>query len=678
MDPQIQTLAMLLAFTSVLLLLVLLVDRGIVSGQDGLTCWIFSNAFMALGFLFNLARIIPALKSLSVIANSLCFYTALMLLHIGIRKFFAKPPHVRIHLLWVAVGTTYAAVFSLFAPSDDIRRFGFSVNHLLIDAAIALTLFQAMRKSDLRAIRLLVFTEMLQAAFWLFRAIALLPGFSSERLTASLLTPAGYVVQLAAGIMTTFGLVLLVNGRLAKEGRQEHLLMERIFNTSPDAVLISRLSDGKCVHVNHVFLRLSGFSEEELLGHTTVELGVWTNPDDRAKVVADLRDRGSCEDLETVYRRKDGTLFHGLFCGRIVEMSGEPHMVSFTRDITERKLVEEQIRELVRQLELEKGDAMKDARTDSLTGIQNRRSFDDALHDEYQRFTRGKAPLSLILLDVDYFKNFNDAYGHVVGDECLQRIAGAMRHFARRTQDRVARYGGEEFAVILPETDAEGAGTVAESLRLGIEALSIPHSRSCIADHVTVSLGVATALPEDNVHETDLVTLADQALYRAKELGRNRVECVPDGEMKKAGEQRCGIGPVRLVWNESCDCGEPTINAQHRILYEQANELLTAILDDRPQSDCVRLIEGLIEGIGRHFADEEVILERRGYAELETHAALHRRLVAQSLNVLDRMRSGEKAAGEVFEFLAHDVVAIHMLKEDRKFVSLFDGRAAGG
>jgi diguanylate cyclase (GGDEF)-like protein len=160
---------------------------------------------------------------------------------------------------------------------------------------------------------------------------------------------------------------------------------------------------------------------------------------------------------------------------------------------------------------------------DGLTGIANRRHFDETLEREWRRAARSRRPLSLLMLDIDYFKLFNDTEGHQAGDDCIRKVAGTLAETLHRAGDMVARYGGEEFAVLLPETDAEHALQVAETLRSRIEALRLPHAASPLGT-VTASLGVATAVPpRDGSSCGDFVRIADAALYDAKRLGRNRV-----------------------------------------------------------------------------------------------------------------------------------------------------------
>jgi diguanylate cyclase (GGDEF)-like protein len=166
------------------------------------------------------------------------------------------------------------------------------------------------------------------------------------------------------------------------------------------------------------------------------------------------------------------------------------------------------------------------ASTDGLTGLANRRTFDKALETEWRRAARHNTPLSLLLMDLDRFKHFNDSYGHQAGDECLQAVARILSAAMKRSGDLVARYGGEEIAVLLPTTDAAGANAVAEDVRSAVEALAIPHDGNVPSCVLTISIGMATLMPAFELLNADpkvLVTLADRALYQAKLKGRNRV-----------------------------------------------------------------------------------------------------------------------------------------------------------
>jgi len=180
------------------------------------------------------------------------------------------------------------------------------------------------------------------------------------------------------------------------------------------------------------------------------------------------------------------------------------------------------LRELQKELEAKNEELERLSSQDGLTGIANRRIFDEFIAREWSRAGRSGTPLSLILIDIDHFKTYNDNYGHQGGDDCLRQVAQKLAETVKRPTDLVARYGGEEFAVVMPGTDDEGARSIAEALCNGVSGMGLPHEHSSTADHVTISLGVGCVVPPHDGKPEDLITMADEALYRAKEEGRNQ------------------------------------------------------------------------------------------------------------------------------------------------------------
>ena len=186
------------------------------------------------------------------------------------------------------------------------------------------------------------------------------------------------------------------------------------------------------------------------------------------------------------------------------------------QEIQKRKVIEKALQEVNQKLELL-------VNVDGLTGISNRRHFDNCLSREWRRLKREQKPLSLIICDVDHFKLYNDSYGHLQGDNCLHQIAQTMAQIINRPADLVARYGGEEFAVILPNTDLLGAHEVAKKLRQSIKDLKLRHKSSQTGQFVTISIGISSQIPHQDQSLEDLIITADQALYAAKAQGRDRI-----------------------------------------------------------------------------------------------------------------------------------------------------------
>ncbi|UBF28375.1 PleD family two-component system response regulator [Kovacikia minuta CCNUW1] len=183
----------------------------------------------------------------------------------------------------------------------------------------------------------------------------------------------------------------------------------------------------------------------------------------------------------------------------------------------------ERERLLMQQLEAANQELCRLVSIDSMTQLANRRCFDEFLQQEWHRMLREQAPLSLILLDIDFFKAYNDTYGHQSGDECLKKVASVISQAIKRPADLAARYGGEEFAIVLPNTPTEGAIHIARAIQTEVKALAIDHSGSTVSNRVTISCGTASITPRIELFLDQLIAKADQALYRAKLAGRDRI-----------------------------------------------------------------------------------------------------------------------------------------------------------
>jgi diguanylate cyclase (GGDEF)-like protein/PAS domain S-box-containing protein len=313
----------------------------------------------------------------------------------------------------------------------------------------------------------------------------------------------------------------------------------KAFKHSADGIGILGLDDERYVDVNDAFVNLFGYEREEIVGHRSVEFGLWLDAQAREDAFHEIRKKESFSGKEAAWRTKSGAVRVGLYSADLIEIKGKRCILFVVHDITERKQAEEALRlahdeleQQVQQRTQELNDLNKVLQemssSDALTSLANRRHFDDFLAKEWRQSQRQKTSLAIIMLDVDFFKAYNDSQGHLAGDECLKQVAKVFKQSLKRPLDFAARYGGEEFIAVLPETDAAGAARLAEVIRAEIEALELRHYASPISKVVTVSLGVAATIPDSESEPRELLVDADRALYQAKQDGRNRVRVVAD------------------------------------------------------------------------------------------------------------------------------------------------------
>ncbi len=281
-----------------------------------------------------------------------------------------------------------------------------------------------------------------------------------------------------------------------------------------DAVIVGDVNSGRILLWNPAAKALFGYSAPEAVQLRMQDLVPAIRYEhcrgDLAEYPAE-RSRRDLGVIEATAVRKDGAAFTAeIAMSPLVRTPPEHHLVVvLIRDITGRKELERKLEEL--------------SWTDGLTGLANRRRFDIVLDQEWRRAARDSSLLALVMIDIDHFKDYNDALGHPAGDEVLRRVARELSSSVRRAGDLVARYGGEEFAVLLPGTGMAAAREVAETLRANVEHLGIPHPTRRPSRHLTISAGVASEEAGAKSSAEQLVAAADSALYEAKRRGRNRV-----------------------------------------------------------------------------------------------------------------------------------------------------------
>jgi diguanylate cyclase (GGDEF)-like protein/PAS domain S-box-containing protein len=351
---------------------------------------------------------------------------------------------------------------------------------------------------------------------------------------SNVLAPLGATIELqiflASAMLMLYGVSVVLERQKATERKHQEIatLHRLVTENSRDVITIADF-DGNRSYVSSAAQTMGGWKPEEAFALTSLQL---VHPEDQPKAEAAVRELHSGREdvmVECRVRKANGEYLWVEAALRLIRDSGtgKPSgILNTVRDISERKRSEQQLREAYRAVE-----AL--ALTDGLTGVANRRRFDQYLAIEWRRGMRVRQPLTLLMLDVDLFKGYNDTYGHQRGDSCLKQIAESCLDVVSRPGDLVARFGGEEFVVVLPNTESHGAPKVANEICEALRGRRLRHTGSPFGI-ITISIGCATLIPQADKHAPDLIAMADHALYAAKSNGRNQV-CIGNA-LEKRGE----------------------------------------------------------------------------------------------------------------------------------------------
>lgn len=789
MQVDVRTLTLVLGLLFFVQTLVLSLQYRISPAFRG-QLWIAAgNGMEALGFFFLILRGNQSLLLLSILGSNACIAAGMILIFMGILRFIDM--RFPLYGIWMFYGLFLLIVlyFSVIHDNTLVRVVNLAILSAMVNGLVAYALLVHVNIHFRTTARILggIF-----AAYALLFVLRLVSALAASHQFTSVFSPSFsqgifYGGAIVLSSLYTFTYILMINQRLQSEGSESQRRFELIFETTPDAIMITRLNDGLIVAANEAFTSITGFSKDEVLKRPILSLGIWPAAEERDRFAQTLKETGACHNEEFTFHRKNGTSFTGMVSARTLTMEGQLHIISVTHDITSRKQSEEalkesegkfreladmlpqivfetdargnltfvnrqayplcgyspddnligastlsfyppedraraieniqnrmvgkpmgsneyriirkdgstfpalvhstaimrngkpaglrgmivdiseqketeaKIRELLQQLEIEKRYAQESAITDGLTLLYNRRHFDAMLRSDFFHSKRTGGVFSLIMLDVDYFKKYNDTYGHLAGDDCLRHIGGVLKQIVGRTHDTVARYGGEEFAVIMPETDARGALVIANRLREGVIELNLPHAASDAAPIVTISIGVVTLRTSDHETQDQVVALADEALYEAKRTGRNRV--VHKNLTESEGPHQF----LQLIWNPGDNCQNTIIDQEHQMLVLHSNELLECMIHGKDRQQLVQAMGNLLDEVIVHFNDEEKILAERSYPQLHEHAVLHKTLVDQALQIMESYRSATLSQGELINFLVYEVIVHHMLTEDKKY-----------
>jgi diguanylate cyclase (GGDEF)-like protein/hemerythrin-like metal-binding protein/PAS domain S-box-containing protein len=442
------------------------------------------------------------------------------------------------------------------------------------------------------------------------------------------------------------------------------LLTSAYLDASPDAIFVAD-PEGRIAFASRRGVTMLGQpSPGALLGRSLPE---FVEREDVERVLEMLRDvrRGPTE--LRIHPPGGPSVWTEANAERVVGVDGDA-VVLVVRDVSRRKAAEEalvaakiQAEEAARSLERSLQAMAYEAATDRLTGLWNRRHFEQVMAVELARCRRYGHVASLVLIDVDHFKAVNDRFGHDAGDRVLGALAAAIGRIAR-TSDTVCRWGGDELAVLTPGVSAAAAVRLGDRIREDLAA-----APPDVPAPVTLSAGVAQLDPLETLEQW--LKRADRALYQAKAAGRDRVELAAGAGNTR--EHRL----FQLVWDPAYECGDALIDDQHRRLFTLGNALLDETLAGAPAVDVRPRLSALIAHAAAHFADEEQLLERIGFAERVQHRALHRALIEEATRLEDLLDAGRLGVRELVAFLVGRVVQDHLIGADTRFFEAVAAKA---
>ena len=306
--------------------------------------------------------------------------------------------------------------------------------------------------------------------------------------------------------------------------------LEQLVETAAEGIVMLA-GDGRIVLHNGEFCRMFGYGPEEVAGRSLDDLILPADCQEESAYLNETMRNGGRITIESRRQRKDGSLIQVSIIGSPIVLHGRQEaFYAIYRDLSDLQKAQQEIlkanaalQERTRQLEEANVRLERISNYDGLTAVPNRRFFEHFYDLEWRRAWREQKWISIIMIDVDFFKPYNDRHGHLAGDDCLKRLAQALQ-VINRASDLVSRYGGEEFVAVLSGTDSAGAMLIARRMQERVQALRLIHGDSPVSPYVTVSMGLASRIPESPATPEDLLLKADQALYQAKSEGRNRIQ----------------------------------------------------------------------------------------------------------------------------------------------------------
>lgn len=469
----------------------------------GLSFLLADMCFQTLGSLFLLLRgVLPGIAS--IVLTNLFSVTGLICLLIGLELFFDQyRPRIYNYIVFVI----YMVAIVYFSTAQDnllARNVFLSCSIVFFNGQSSLFLFHEIKKESRRIAQFTASILLIYCIFSIGRVIALvlIPQPSNDFFNSGIVNSIAMIVYSSLNILITAGLIIMVSQRVLNEVQTEKDKYNKAFNSSPYAMILTKALDGKIFEVNEGFVHMSGYLPGEVIGKTTLEVGLWEDPEDRREFIRDLMN-GDVHEKEARFRVKNDAFITCLISATIISILGEECILTSINDISEMN----QIRKKLENMALH----------DTLTGLPNRQLFYDRAEIAFANARREKTRVAVVSLDIDRLKSINDQWGHTAGDFALVSVSGRLSNLLRKS-DTVSRFGGDEFLILLDGVlRLEDIDRVVKKM---IESVAEPIEFEGITMALSASVGIAV-YPNDDLEIEELIRKSDEAMYYIKEHGRN-------------------------------------------------------------------------------------------------------------------------------------------------------------
>lgn len=468
----------------------------------GIDFWIYSQMFSIAGFMVSVLRVVVPVE-LSILVSNTLHFTAVIYLWEGLARYLGVRLDQRFNVGMISVGIIAFFYYTLLQPSLQARTI---VLHgiLLILAIRMMVIFN--RKSKKVTQKASLIMSLALAFYALVSAynisISLFAPIPDNYLEGNVFTIIGHTGLIILTVMLTYAEILLVSDKLLHKVIASEQKLNLVFDNSPTPLIVTHFGDGRIYNANASFLRMFGYTLEEIVGKTSLELNMWVDALQRKALLEEIREKRRLDDREFIMRSKDGTQrickLSGMMIKLMEESDPEDYLLINVADVTQDVITREDLKHI--------------ATHDYLTGLANRILFYDRFDGDKARANRHQHQLAVIALDLNRLKQINDTYGHPAGDAALVHLAKQISGVLRKS-DTFARFGGDEFCILLDEITAiDDVERVVEKI---LECANEPLVIHETAIHLSIAMGIAL-YPQDAETADELIQRADMALYEAK------------------------------------------------------------------------------------------------------------------------------------------------------------------